>query len=433
MRSSSKLFNLLAGLMAGFALLAFVLRLMAAKAAGEDPIATSSAAMVVLMVGVGIAGVLAGIGRLLSRPAIDDQPMHAALRDLQSKINELREMAKAEQKHRQSDPLSPTAAMVAVNHASSVPMDSEVAVHEANDPLAPLSWSDEEEAGDSSAGGTAHAGKNRPGKSAAKASDPDAPTLQSLADALDDLRMLYLMEPEQRVAYRKEMADRRRRLLLDQVDAALRTARMDRARDIMAMLQAQFAEDADVIAANDRLNATVSEAQSTQFSSVADQTEDLMAMGQFDQAMAIVQKHIDQHPSHEAGLALMQRVKEEKAQHDDQIIDRLFHEVKHHTDHRHWRKALATARKLIERYPEHRRTGKIREQLRVLQDNAQIEERKEIETRIQKLIHQHKYQEAIDLADQVIARFPGSPQAQMLITLLPKLRQTAIHAEMHLR
>lgn len=439
MRTGSKHLQLLAGLVAGLGLLACILRIAAARAANEPPLATSASALVVLLLGAGLAALLVAIARLLDRPITDDQRMIAMLRDLNAQIGELREKTSKGFSRLSSSASTPPAVPTKPKAAG----DSRVAAQATGDsgvlsagddePLLPIAWGEEDLAGDDADDDAAAAGLDGHTLGTSHVAGGQSPTLQSLAQTLEDLRELYLMDPSQRTAYRNDLAQRRRQLLLDQLQAAMKTAQLDRAQDLMAMLQAQYAGDAEVESASASLRDTLAESQSMHFQAVSDQAEDFMSMGQFDQAAAVVQRHIDQHPSHAAGLALMERVRQEQSQHDDQVVDRLFLEVRHHTERRHWRKAVDSAQKLVDQFPDHRRTAKIREQLRVLKDNAQIEERKEIETRIQSLIHAQRYQEAIDLADQVIARFPGSPQAQSLITLLPKLRQTAIHAEMHLR
>ena len=81
--------------------------------------------------------------------------------------------------------------------------------------------------------------------------------------------------------------------------------------------------------------------------------------------------------------------------------------------------------RLLQQFPTHRLADKIREQLKTLQDNAEIEERQELEVRIQELIRAGHFEQAIELAEDVIRRYPMSPQAESLETLLPRIRELA--------
>ena len=84
--------------------------------------------------------------------------------------------------------------------------------------------------------------------------------------------------------------------------------------------------------------------------------------------------------------------------------------------------------------PGHRKSIAIRGQLKTIRENAEIEERQEQERRIQELIRSKQFFEAIDLAEDLLQRFPNSPQADSLQKLLPKMRDLAIGdvAESHL-
>jgi hypothetical protein len=93
-----------------------------------------------------------------------------------------------------------------------------------------------------------------------------------------------------------------------------------------------------------------------------------------------------------------------------------------------WR-ALAGAQKLMDQSPGHRRAAAIREQFATIAENAEIEQRQEMERHIQELLRAKQFSEAIDLAEQLLDRFPTSPQAESLQELLPKMRQLAIEHE----
>jgi len=85
--------------------------------------------------------------------------------------------------------------------------------------------------------------------------------------------------------------------------------------------------------------------------------------------------------------------------------------------------------KLLECAPGHRKSVAIRGQLKTIRENAEIEERQEQERRIQDLIRNKQFFDAIELAEDLLQRFPNSPQAETLQKLLPKMRELAIGDE----
>ena len=67
----------------------------------------------------------------------------------------------------------------------------------------------------------------------------------------------------------------------------------------------------------------------------------------------------------------------------------------------------------------------VRQQMATLKANAEIETRQELENEIKELIRTKKFADALDLAQQVIANYPDSPQAEALRSQLPRLQQRA--------
>ena len=107
----------------------------------------------------------------------------------------------------------------------------------------------------------------------------------------------------------------------------------------------------------------------------------------------------------------------------------MYEEVQADVDRRSWREALEGAQRLLEAYPTHARANKLRQQLKTIAHNAEIEERQEHEMRIQQLVRGRRFAEAVELAEDVMKRYPGSPQAQSLDEMLPKLRDLAEHGD----
>ena len=119
----------------------------------------------------------------------------------------------------------------------------------------------------------------------------------------------------------------------------------------------------------------------------------------------------------------------ERENYIESTANRLYEEIRTDVYRRSYRRAMANAVKLLELRPGHRKSVAIRGQLKTIRENAEIEERQEQERRIQELIRNKQFFEAIDLAEDLLQRFPNSPQAETLQRLLPKMRELAIGNE----
>jgi hypothetical protein len=134
---------------------------------------------------------------------------------------------------------------------------------------------------------------------------------------------------------------------------------------------------------------------------------------------------LENFPGNVEAQRLLVRVQRERDIHVETSVSRMVEEIRHDIDRRLWRRALQHAQRLVDRFPEHAKATRVSEQLPTLQQNAEIEERQELEVRIQELIRGHKFQEAIDLSEELLTRFPHSPQAEAIETLLPRIRELA--------
>lgn len=154
--------------------------------------------------------------------------------------------------------------------------------------------------------------------------------------------------------------------------------------------------------------------------------EELMSIADYDTALLAASQFTERRPHSPAGPALVQRIVNEAALFGDRTTSRLFEEIRANVERRQWRRALEVSQTLLGQFPDHPRSAKIRQQLRPIQHNAEIEERQLLETRINESVTAQRFPEAIDLSEDLLRRFPNSPQAATLSDLLPKLRQRAV-------
>lgn len=106
----------------------------------------------------------------------------------------------------------------------------------------------------------------------------------------------------------------------------------------------------------------------------------------------------------------------------DALALQLFGEIKTEIARRNWRKARMTAHRLMESCPDHPKAIATRAQMQLIEENAEVEQRREIESRIGQLLKSGRYLEGIQLAEGLIKQYPASPQARAAEQLLPRLR-----------
>jgi len=92
---------------------------------------------------------------------------------------------------------------------------------------------------------------------------------------------------------------------------------------------------------------------------------------------------------------------------------------------REWKKALQLATMVIQRFPRSPEAQALRMQLPTLQENAEIQIRQHMESEIRELIKQHRFDEALRIAHELLQQYPDSPQAAVLREQLPRLEEKA--------
>jgi len=106
-------------------------------------------------------------------------------------------------------------------------------------------------------------------------------------------------------------------------------------------------------------------------------------------------------------------------------ISGLFQDLRSATDRKDWPRAVLLAQELISRYPDDPEISKLSADLPTLRENADAQERREEETLFKELLLSQRYDEALQVAQRVMNRFPGSPTAVELEKLVPKVRDLA--------
>jgi tetratricopeptide (TPR) repeat protein len=261
-------------------------------------------------------------------------------------------------------------------------------------------------------------------------SDDVAQALHRIIGLFEEIRQLTLLDEKGRAARLEEQRQNHKAATLAEAITLLQARHWAKADAVLQTLEAQLPGDGDVTRARqelaDRRTATEGDAISRASAAV----EDLMAIGNWDQAVAAARELVHNFPDNPQAVAVEARVIRERELFEENTAHRLFEEVRQATERRQWQRALVAARQLLERFPGHRRAEKVRGQLETIQSNADIEQRQEAEAKIQDLIRSKRFVEAVAMAEQIVEKYPHSPQADSLEEMLPQMRALAIEQEL---
>jgi len=157
----------------------------------------------------------------------------------------------------------------------------------------------------------------------------------------------------------------------------------------------------------------------------AKQVSDLISISAWDRARAVAQQLVERHPEAVEARQIAERIERDHDLFQAEQRRRMYAEIQRYVSRRRWREALAAATTFMERFPNSDESAMLKAQSETLADNAEIETRQEMEAEITDLARHGRYIEAADFARRLIARFPDSPQAEVLRQQLPRLDELA--------
>lgn len=155
------------------------------------------------------------------------------------------------------------------------------------------------------------------------------------------------------------------------------------------------------------------------------QVEELAALKAWKGAADVVRELLERHPDSERARALAMRVRKQYQMSLAEQRERLQALAQDAVNRRDWAAALQHATTLVQQFPNSPEAEALRLQLPQLQENSEIQTRKRMESQIHDLVRQRRFDAALRIANDVIDRYPHSPQAEALRGQLPKLREAA--------
>jgi tetratricopeptide (TPR) repeat protein len=252
--------------------------------------------------------------------------------------------------------------------------------------------------------------------------------LQQILSQLVELNDNLLLSPEQREAKRTRRQQRYSGELVEQIGLAVEKGDFARADQRLAELADRVPDDAHCEALRQKIAEARRNARADDIRQHTRQVDDLMAVGAFSQAEQLAQQLHERYPGEDEPAELLGRVRREAEKFHTERRNRLRSEVERHAEARQWRAALEAAERFIEEFPDSVDAQAVHATLPTICDNARLEEVRELRDAIRDLIERRRYADALEVAADLIERFPDTVAANELRHQLDRLKELARRA-----
>lgn len=159
------------------------------------------------------------------------------------------------------------------------------------------------------------------------------------------------------------------------------------------------------------------------FSDQKKRIENMMAVAQFTRAEKLAQALLAVMPTSDDAENLLETVRRESSAFRTEQQARLFSEFQKWTESRQWIKAQTVGQKLLEKYPASEEGQAVAASMHTVEKNAHFEEARILRDRVRDLIKRKRYNDAIEIAEDLMRRFPNTQVAKQLRAMLPDLKK----------
>jgi len=254
-------------------------------------------------------------------------------------------------------------------------------------------------------------------------------TMGQMTQLLREINENTLLDEEGRRAKFELLADQQRKAMFVEVDRLVREREWARAKTLLEGLLIKYPGNADVQQKMNRLEELRKQAFNEDLNRTKKAIHDLIAISAWDKAADQAETLLEKHPEADEAKELVAYVSAERQRFRQEQLKRISAEIQRNIARKRWTDALQAGRQLIEKYPDSVEAEAVRNQLKTLEENAEIETRQHLEEQIKDLVRRRSFVQAVELAKHVIATYPNSPQARALTGQLAELEKRARQQE----
>jgi len=246
-----------------------------------------------------------------------------------------------------------------------------------------------------------------------------------MAVQLAEIKADLMLSPEQLALKRSRHLEGIAKELSDQARTAIESGEFAQAEQFLARFENDVPGDQRCDELRQLLDRTREESLARDLKQHLQRVEDLMAVAEFGQAEEAAQTFAEAHPTCEQAVQLLERARREGEAYETQMRQKVYKEVQRLAKARQWRAALSAARKLIETCPDTHEANSVTLQMTTLEQNARIEEVRQLRDEMRDMIERRRYAEALEIAKDVMKRFPQSHFGGELKGQIARLRELA--------
>lgn len=243
--------------------------------------------------------------------------------------------------------------------------------------------------------------------------------------AIEELKEVVLLPEQERQRRFALLVERAFQQRLQLAEQHARSRDFHRARQELDGLQMRFGQSDRLTYARQQLEKAAEAARAQDVTNVTQHVNELIRQSRWDEATRAVRELVQKHPESNDAQALAERVASERRAFAIQHRQRMYEELQSLASRKQWAEAADATRRFLATFPNDPEADILREQLKTLDANIEIQYRQNVEQEIKAHIAQHRYWDALALARQLIAAYPLSPQANALRPQVPRLEELA--------
>ncbi|RPI58361.1 MAG: hypothetical protein EHM48_10235, partial [Planctomycetaceae bacterium] len=235
--------------------------------------------------------------------------------------------------------------------------------------------------------------------------------LSLIREELAEVNVNLILSDAQREAKRSRQQGALAEQLTSQIAAALEGNQFSQAQAMLDRLAAQVPDSPAVAEYQQRLDAICRASRKADIDTTVVRVKELMAAASFDAAQTTANQLAARYPESPDAADLAEMVRREGEAFLAERRRRMYLEIGHFAELRRWRQAQTAAHKFLDAYPDCSEAELVRAQYATIRDNAQLEEVRELRDQIRDLINRRRFPAALDMARDVVSRFPHTAAA----------------------
>ncbi len=231
---------------------------------------------------------------------------------------------------------------------------------------------------------------------------------------LNEISENILLDDERKRKKYEFLANQKIQNTLTEIDKFIEKSEWASARAILDTLIKKYPEKDELKEKLSRLEQKRREAFNQELAKARKLINDFIAISAWDKAVKQAEILLEKHPDEEQAKELVAQVSQERQKFRTEQIKRMEADIQRSITRKRWNDALAIAQQLIEKYPDSPEAELLREKMDTLRANAEIEKRQQLEEQIKDLIKRENFIQALELVKYVLNEYPDSPQAKKI-------------------